>query len=451
MRAQTLSVESFRLLENDLTANTYGTMEYDQNGNVAALIKVVTSETGFSFDAGMLGVVKTTQMTGEIWVYVPFGLQRITIAHQELGVIRNYYFPIPIERARTYELRLKTDRVAEKESYKYITVIFNNPNDRANLYMDGSLLGRGNLKLRLLTLTDYAIEIRKDGYNNYYDTIRLNPDEDGKIIKLPELKPITGTIQLNSQPSGATVMVDGVRVGQTPLTKEGLPMGERLLDIRKKGYHKYHTSLTVKEQKTYTVDVMLKENKYLDKNNLYIGAGYQTGHLNGLLAYAGIYLWNINIEGSYLIPKTTPETTFWITSTDSWSGSSSQFAYDYSPAYAMSGNLGYGLRYGKRMRFTPQVGLVYYLLNGTFLSDNSDYYNTIIKKEDKESSTYVMSGRGALRLEFCPINRVSLSVTTSYEIPVNMGSIASKIDADSDIVKHWCKGFAVRAGIEISF
>ena len=34
--AQALLVESSRLLETDLTANTYGTIEYDQNGEKAA-------------------------------------------------------------------------------------------------------------------------------------------------------------------------------------------------------------------------------------------------------------------------------------------------------------------------------------------------------------------------------------------------------------------------------
>lgn len=53
LSAQNLSVESFRLLPNDLTANTFGTMESDQNGEVAALIKVVTAETGFAFDGGI--------------------------------------------------------------------------------------------------------------------------------------------------------------------------------------------------------------------------------------------------------------------------------------------------------------------------------------------------------------------------------------------------------------
>ena len=39
--AQNMTVESFRQLENDLAAITNGTMEIDQNGEVAALIKIV--------------------------------------------------------------------------------------------------------------------------------------------------------------------------------------------------------------------------------------------------------------------------------------------------------------------------------------------------------------------------------------------------------------------------
>ena len=111
LRAQTLSVESFRLLENDLAANIQGTMRFDQNGQVAALIRVVTSEKGFVFDGGMLGVVDTKQDVGEILIWVPRAIQRITIKHELLGVLRDYYFPIPIEGGRTYELKLLSGRV----------------------------------------------------------------------------------------------------------------------------------------------------------------------------------------------------------------------------------------------------------------------------------------------------------------------------------------------------
>lgn len=61
-----ISVKSFRLLETDLTANLEGTKEIDQNGEVTALIKVITTERGFVFDVGMLGIVRQVQKIGEI-------------------------------------------------------------------------------------------------------------------------------------------------------------------------------------------------------------------------------------------------------------------------------------------------------------------------------------------------------------------------------------------------
>jgi len=112
INAQNLSVKSFRLLETDLTANLEGTKEIDQNGEVAALIKVITTETGFLFDVGMMGIVRQVQKPGEIWLYVPHGVMRININHQRLGRLDEpYYFQIPIQAARTYELVLTAKRV----------------------------------------------------------------------------------------------------------------------------------------------------------------------------------------------------------------------------------------------------------------------------------------------------------------------------------------------------
>ena len=111
LNAQNISVASFKLLENDLTANTHGTMVRDQNGEVAALIKIVTTEKGFVFDGGMVGITKVKQEVGEVWVYVPHGIKKVTIKHEQLGVLRDYFFPVAIEKARTYEMVLTTGRV----------------------------------------------------------------------------------------------------------------------------------------------------------------------------------------------------------------------------------------------------------------------------------------------------------------------------------------------------
>ena len=100
------SVSSFRLLPTDLDARLYP--KTDQNGRKAALIKVVTGEKGFSFDVGVMGVVATSQEIGEVWVYVPEGILKITIRHKDFGVIRDYRLEIPIKSACVYEMVLHT-------------------------------------------------------------------------------------------------------------------------------------------------------------------------------------------------------------------------------------------------------------------------------------------------------------------------------------------------------
>lgn len=98
-------VRSFKKLEWDLDARSnYPVL--DQNNRKAALIKVVIPEAGFDFDVGVMGVVGVKQEVGEVWVYVPEGVRKITIRHQNYGVIRGYEFSFPIESASVYELKL---------------------------------------------------------------------------------------------------------------------------------------------------------------------------------------------------------------------------------------------------------------------------------------------------------------------------------------------------------
>lgn len=100
-------VISFRKLDWDLDARSNYPMT-DQNGRKAALVKVVTTESGFDFDVGMMGVVGIRQEIGEIWVYVPEKVRKITIRHKDFGIIRDYGLGTPLESAAVYELVLGT-------------------------------------------------------------------------------------------------------------------------------------------------------------------------------------------------------------------------------------------------------------------------------------------------------------------------------------------------------
>lgn len=102
-----LFIETFFCDEMDLTANISSGIVYDQNGDKCALIKIISTLYDLAFDVGMLGVSKVIRKNGELFVYVPHGVKKITISHPKYGKVMNFYFPQSIEEAKTYTIILK--------------------------------------------------------------------------------------------------------------------------------------------------------------------------------------------------------------------------------------------------------------------------------------------------------------------------------------------------------
>ena len=102
--SQEMKIESFRCLENDLSARM-AKIE-DINNELCALLIINTPEKGFEFFG--CNVEDVIQKTGEIWVFVSPGVKFITIKHRDYGSIRNYPFPEPIRSGNVYEMKLKT-------------------------------------------------------------------------------------------------------------------------------------------------------------------------------------------------------------------------------------------------------------------------------------------------------------------------------------------------------
>ena len=100
-----IHVTSFQRMETDITARVTAP-ERDQNGEVCALLRIVTTDMDFMFEPDALGVVSRKNKTGEIWLYIPRGARRISIMHPRYGVLRNYFYPDIIESATVYELVL---------------------------------------------------------------------------------------------------------------------------------------------------------------------------------------------------------------------------------------------------------------------------------------------------------------------------------------------------------
>ncbi|MFO7880434.1 MAG: PEGA domain-containing protein [Bacteroidales bacterium] len=180
-----ISVKSFHSLPQDMDARVNHPVN-DQNGDVSALIKVVTTETGFNFEAGTLGIVKTEQKTSEIWVYVPYGSRKITIKHPQLGVLRNYVYPEAIKKATVYEMVLTTGKVVttveEAEIATQWLIIKSNP-EGADVFIDDKLAGTTPFQ-RKYREGDYNYRLEKSKYHNKAGKISLADQKESLNLDL---------------------------------------------------------------------------------------------------------------------------------------------------------------------------------------------------------------------------------------------------------------------------
>ncbi|MBQ8423910.1 MAG: SUMF1/EgtB/PvdO family nonheme iron enzyme [Coprobacter sp.] len=246
--AQELAVESFRLLENEISANIAGpNRRIDQNGEVAALIKVQTTETGFVFEGGLLGIVDTKQDVGEIYVWVPRSAKRITIKHPQLGVLRNYAYPVPIESGRTYEMKLISGRVQQIVQHtateQYFVLNITPANARVTIddnpveVVDGVAMAR-------LKMGEHNFTVQAAMHRSEAGIVTITDKKEEMNIRLA---PDYGVLQVGSEPQGAEVYIDGAykAAGITPFTTEWLSPGSHSLEFRLPSYRIYTADVQV--------------------------------------------------------------------------------------------------------------------------------------------------------------------------------------------------------------
>lgn len=262
--AQNIEVASFKLLDSDLTANITGTMERDQNGEIAALIKVVTAEQGFVFDGGMTGIVKTKQEIGEVWVYVPHGIKKITVKHPQLGVLRDYYFPITIDKAKSYEMVLTTGKVETivTRSANKQYVIFNvNPANAIveldNMPLDVSSDGYAEKSMPYGT---YNYRVSSANYHTEAGQVTVSAQDKSEVNVA--LRPNFGWIDVKGTDEyhGAHVYIDNEYIGQLPMKSNAIKSGTHRIKVLKSLYKPYEQQVTVTDDNTTSLTVQLVPN-----------------------------------------------------------------------------------------------------------------------------------------------------------------------------------------------
>ncbi len=252
--AQNIAVSDFRLLENDMTANVEGTIVLDQNGEKCALIKVETTQTGFTFDTGSLGVEKTLQKPGEIWVYVPDRTSRISISHPQLGKIPDYDLGLSVRKARTYLLKLTTGTVQ--------TVVHNAVTQQYLVFQVDPAHAVVEVEEEMWPVADgMASKFVPFGTYNYRVQAKdYHPEAGRAIVNDPAkktevtvtLRPAFGWVEVpgSGDLAGADVYIDNQLVGQVPVKSDRLASGPHNVKVVKPLYKPFGQTVTVSDNET---------------------------------------------------------------------------------------------------------------------------------------------------------------------------------------------------------
>ncbi|MCF2590162.1 formylglycine-generating enzyme family protein [Prevotella hominis] len=177
--AQKLTVESFKLVSSDLTAQTQP--RKDLNNSNCALIKVGIALDGVKFDGSIMG--EPVQKLGEYWVYMPKGVSMLQVLHKNYTplMINFYDYGIgKVESGATYVLTLKKpNTIAERQSQKLR--IKYSPTSASVLVDNKFVKGTNGIAETTLTVGQHSYIVACDGYESEEGTVKLKASTPSTI------------------------------------------------------------------------------------------------------------------------------------------------------------------------------------------------------------------------------------------------------------------------------
>ncbi|MGC8737098.1 MAG: SUMF1/EgtB/PvdO family nonheme iron enzyme [Candidatus Hydrogenedens sp.] len=112
-----------------------------------------------------------------------------------------------------------------------------------------------------LTLTDLPpgsleVILKKEHYQRTVETLLLRPGEHSQYLL--QLKPLQGYINFETEPSGAEVYLDGVKIGNTPIFRYPVEIGHKTYKLQLADYYPVEGDLEVREDFHYPIKYILK-------------------------------------------------------------------------------------------------------------------------------------------------------------------------------------------------
>ena len=497
-----LKVKSF-VQANEALASIYPRLT-KKTEKECALVRVFVACENVIFDNSYI-VGDVEDHNNEYWVYMAPGAKKLTIKAPGYSVLNITFSELnndikKLEQKATYDLYLE---VPERQRSNLLQgVEFNVKPKKAHLTINNKEydLTDGFKEIDLGT-GEHTYSVSARYYQPVSGKFTLDGNNKAKRIDI-ELEHAQTTLNMNTNPAGADLYIDGKKVGTTPFTGQ-IDAGPHKYTLRKTNYATLDSSLVAIEDKPLTINQkMIAIIPFTIKSNAYGANVYMDGwkigetpvlteHQNGevqvRLTCYGYHsrtttlningkkdTYTVNLKRRFFYPDEIylsvdygfgNLTTVGATMGFFLSGFNVEASLGYGldkkdeiywlPNYASkaplasadpvkynafntSVKLGYGMLLGNRIRFTPQVGINYTVYMDWSSSEESDM-------------TSVLKGCVGARFDLALAKGFCLAVSPEYNFKLSSGKPYESMAKVSETINKASKGFRMVCSLVFHF
>lgn len=366
-----------------------------------------------------------------------------------LGVISNHQYSITWPKGQLIVFKIKKDKYEDYEgAYKVendkntidikmkplfgFVTIKSLPN--AIIKINGKDVGRGTYQGNLDN-GSYTVQASLDGYHDANKSFTITSGDNKNIELKPDM--IYGILKVSSNPSGASVYVDGIKKGVTPVTINGLVPGNHKIELRKNSFVNIIKNVNVIGNQTVSTDALFTTKQSIQalrdqtlKSHFYLNAGFMVGSIMAPTISFGFYVrqpLNLMIElgGFYGLNKS--DLIYWYDANYDNIGNAT-----YSP-YGVYGYIGYVIKCSLKFNITPKLGFKY-----TGLKSN---WNAINDSMDPSTGSYALTTAIGCDVSYTICPHLVISLSPEYGFSVKESSGFKEIKKSSSSVQKYSKGF----------
>jgi hypothetical protein len=127
----------------------------------------------------------------------------------------------------------------------------------ADIYFDGNYRGRAPLIISDVWPGTYPISAEMSGYQTYSTVTSVSSDTRSSVYCTLTPVNTAGALYIISSPSDASVSLDGLYKGKTPMTLNNLAAGTHILQLDSSGYYDWKSTVDVPAGGTKTISATL--------------------------------------------------------------------------------------------------------------------------------------------------------------------------------------------------